>query len=367
MSDDQDEEGKTEEATEKRIQEAREKGNIAVSREITHLTSLAFIYLIFATWIPWSYGVLATRLSDTLVYSGLTKIDSIVDIFSYSWNSIIVAVLDIAFVFFLMIVAVLAAASIQGSLSLLPTRVLPTLQKISLQQGLKRLFSYNSITGLLKTIITLVLFFGVSSFFFFEDVRSLGHLIQNEPGQILTSIHSRLLYLIGALTICALITASLDLIWVRLQWRRRLRMTKQEVKDEHKDVEGDPIFKFHRRSRALQQSRNRMMSAVPAASVVITNPTHFAVALRYDSKVDPAPVVVAKGRDKLALRIKANAQAANVSIHEDRLLARSIYNAVDLDQIIPPHFYTAVAEVIIFVQNRRQRRSYNVNTFMQPT
>ena len=129
-------------------------------------------------------------------------------------------------------------------------------------------------------------------------------------------------------------------------------MSLQEIKDETKEAEGNPLLKAFRRSLALNRSRKRMMSAVPSATMILTNPTHFSVALRYDRKTDPAPVVVAKGQDIIAARIKQIAFENKIPIIENKQLARSIYKHVSVDQVIPTHFYQAVAEIILFIQKR---------------
>ncbi|MBX9874319.1 MAG: EscU/YscU/HrcU family type III secretion system export apparatus switch protein, partial [Beijerinckiaceae bacterium] len=136
-------------------------------------------------------------------------------------------------------------------------------------------------------------------------------------------------------------------------WRRSLRMTKQEVKDEHKQAEGDPILKSRRLSLARDRARNRMMAAVPRATVIIANPTHYAVALRYVQEEGGAPLVLAKGTDLIALKIREIAEANDIPVVEDRALARSLHAAVQLDQMIPPEFYKVVAELLCLVYAKK--------------
>jgi len=144
----------------------------------------------------------------------------------------------------------------------------------------------------------------------------------------------------------------LDLLWSRFHWRRELRMTKQEVKDEHKQSDGDPIVKSRMRSLARDRARKRMISRVPQATVVIANPTHYAIALRYVRSENHAPIVVAKGLDLIALKIRSIAEKHEIPVVEDKLLARSLYDKVDVDQLIPPEFYRAVANVILYIMSR---------------
>ena len=147
-------------------------------------------------------------------------------------------------------------------------------------------------------------------------------------------------------TLVVAVIAVADLFWSRHQWRVDLRMTRQEVKDEHKQTEGDPIVKARLRSLARDRARQRMMSAVPQATLVIANPTHFAIALRYRRDEDAAPVVLAKGQDLIALRIREIATEHGIPVFEEPVLARSMYKQVSIDSLIPSQFYKAVAELI---------------------
>ena len=150
--------------------------------------------------------------------------------------------------------------------------------------------------------------------------------------------------------------AAVDLVWSRFHWRQDLRMTKQEVKDEHKQAEGDPIVKARLRSLARDRARRRMMTAVPRATLIIANPTHFSIALKYVRDEDSAPVVLAKGQDLVALKIREIAEAHNIPIFEDVALARSMYKQVSVDSVIPSQFYQAVAELVRVVYAAKPKR-----------
>jgi flagellar biosynthesis protein FlhB len=157
------------------------------------------------------------------------------------------------------------------------------------------------------------------------------------------------LLIIGA-SLAAIVAA--DVVWSRIKWRMDLRMSKQEIKDEHKQAEGDPLMRARRLSLARDRSRRRMLAAVPRATVVIANPTHYAVALRYVRGDHAAPVVVAKGLDHIALKIREIAESHEIPVVEDKALARSLYDAVTLDRPIPPEFYKAIAEIILFLMSQ---------------
>jgi flagellar biosynthetic protein FlhB len=161
--------------------------------------------------------------------------------------------------------------------------------------------------------------------------------------------------IVSAICIATIVLVAIDLAWARFSWRRELRMTKQEIKDEHKQSEGDPLVKARLRSLARDRMRKRMIAAVPRATLVVANPTHFAVALRYVREEGGAPLVVAKGQDLIALRIREVAAEHGIPVIEDKALARSLYKTVEVDKMIPPEFYKAVAEIVLYVQGRQAR------------
>jgi flagellar biosynthetic protein FlhB len=161
--------------------------------------------------------------------------------------------------------------------------------------------------------------------------------------------------LISIVVVMGLI-AGIDLVWSRFHWRQDLKMTKQEVKDELKQSEGDPIIKSRLRSLARDRARRRMMTAVPRATLVIANPTHYSIALRYVREENSAPVVLAKGQDLVALKIREIAEANNIPVFEDVALARSMYKQVSVDSVIPQQFYQAVAELIRVVYASKAKR-----------
>ena len=160
---------------------------------------------------------------------------------------------------------------------------------------------------------------------------------------------------IATVAVATVVLVAADIVWSRVSWQRELRMTRQEVKDEMKQADGDPIVKARLRSLARDRLRKRMIAAVPRATLVVANPTHFAVALRYVREEGGAPLVVAKGQDLIALRIREVAAEHGIPVIEDKALARSLYKTVEVDKMIPPEFYKAVAEIVLYVQGRQAR------------
>lgn len=233
----------------------------------------------------------------------------------------------------------------------------PKLSKFNPVNGVKRLFSVKTLVELLKQTVILVIIFTVVYNKLkdrFADIYTLYDISLNQALSMLADI----IFDVG-IVICViyLIVGIADYVFEKRKFKKDMMMTKQEVKDEWKNSEGSPEVKQKQRQRMSEVSRRRMMQAVPEADVVITNPTHFAVALKYEQNKGKAPVVVAKGEDFLAARIKETAKEHNVEIVENKPLARMLYYNVELNEEIPPELYQAVAEVLAFVYNLKNKRA----------
>jgi flagellar biosynthetic protein FlhB len=176
-----------------------------------------------------------------------------------------------------------------------------------------------------------------------------------DPNAVPELILTAAMRLVSAISIATIVLVALDLVWARFHWRTGLRMTKQEIKDEFKQAEGDPLIKARLRSIARDRARKTMLAAVPRATLVIANPTHFAIALKYEHGEDAAPTVLAKGQDLIALKIREIAEQNDVPVVEDKLLARSMYEAAQIDRVIPAEFFRPVAEIIYFLHSRKKK------------
>jgi flagellar biosynthetic protein FlhB len=230
----------------------------------------------------------------------------------------------------------------------------PNLEKISLSKGMKRLFSAPSWVELLKTVLKFLIVGGVVAAILLPKSSLLVEMPSRGVETILPTIYVLTLKLLGGVLAVMAVLAGADYLFQVQQHRKRLRMTKQELKDEFKQTDGDPMVKARLRQIRAERSRKRMMAAVPEADVVVTNPTHYAVAMKYDHGKMEAPKVVAKGVDHLAARIRAVAEEHKVPIVENPPLARALYATVEVDQEIPPEHYRAVAEVISFIMKLRR-------------
>jgi len=216
-------------------------------------------------------------------------------------------------------------------------------------RGFGRIFSLNGVVDLVKSIAKLVLVAVLFGWVLRPQLRMLPLLPTMELPMILAMLHRLLVGLLFTVAAAEIVIAAADYMYQRHTMLKRLRMTKQEVKDEHRQTEGDPVVKSRLRNLRMQRARSRMMAAVAKADVVVTNPTHYACALKYDPETMNAPVLVAKGQDLVALRIREIAEQNGIDIVENPPLARALYAAVEIDREIPPEQYKAVAEVISYV------------------
>jgi flagellar biosynthetic protein FlhB len=355
MAEDVDKESQTEEATEKRIRTALEDGNIPVTREASIFASLAGILLIAAFLLKERTGEMVATLSRLIDDPAGLPLGNCADAVA-----IAVAVLRAAGLFMTPVFVILIAAGIVASVAqnvprIVLSRIMPDASRISPGSGWSRVFGRQGQIEFLKGVLKFV----AVGLVVFTILRSEKETLQNAmitepqalPG-VLLGIGIRLL---SAICVAAFLLVAADLVWARLRWRMQLRMSRREIKDEMKQLEGDPLSKARRRSFALDRSRKRMIAAVPRATLVIANPTHYAIALRYVRDEGGAPLVLAKGQDLIALKIREIAEENRIPIVEDKALARSMYDNVEVDKMIPPEFYRAVAEVIHFLYAKAPR------------
>ncbi len=357
MADDSDD--KTEDPTDKKLSKAREEGNIAQTPEARILASLIGTLILVGMIIP---GMFADFHSVLLPF--IEKPHEI--ILDASSLDILVAELLIgvgkimAVPFIVMVVMALLASLIQAKgVMFIPKKIAPDFKKINPFSGLKRMFSPAQLIELGKSLAKV---FGVGTILCFVVYKYLGEISQTPNLNILqilryTDDHIYTLIFITVLIMASIVMA--DFFFQRYRWLEKMKMSKQEVKDEYKNQEGDPQVKNRLRAIRMSRARRRMMSAVPEASVVVTNPTHYAVALKYDPESMNAPVLVAKGADLIAKRIREVAEEHDIPLVENPPLARALYAVVELDQEVPPDHYKAVAEVIGYVMRLKKGRFAN--------
>lgn len=351
MADD-DKDSKTEAATGKRIQDAVDKGNVPVSREAAMLGSL--IGMLIAAWLflPNAATRIQTLLERFLDDPGDFRLESagdVVSLLSAVLTEATFAILPVLLTFGL--VGVLSSA-MQNPPQVALNRIAPRLSNLSLSKGFGRIFGLKGYVEFGKSLFKLLAVSVLAYFIIRNSQADVVNSLYAEPVALPQFVLSVVLHMISSLAVALVVLVGADIAWTKYSWARDLRMTKQEVKDEHKQMEGDPIVKGRIKSMQRDRARRRMMEQVQRATVVIANPTHFAVALRYVKSESAAPMVVAKGQDLIALRIREIAEQHNIPVIEDVALARSLYKAVQVDRMIPPEFYKAVAELIIYLTAR---------------
>jgi flagellar biosynthesis protein FlhB len=346
MSEEADKESKTEDATEKRVSDAVEKGQVAFSREIPILASL----LCFTAYFSIAGSELAQDLSfflgRLLERAGSLPLNNAIDAMAV-FQQLALGAGALVLPFLLVIMAGgLAAAFMQSDPRFVANRIEPKFSRISVRKGWQRIFGLQGFVEFLKSVAKFTLAGAVTVIALRKPFRHLMDGMFQHPIALLGSLSETIFSLLSSVCAVMAAIAALDFFWARFSWRRDLRMTRQEIKDEHKQSEGDPMVKVRIRSIGRDRARRRMLKAVPQATLIVANPTHFSVALRYRPGLDAAPVVVAKGQDILALRIREIAEAGNVPVFEQVELARALYRSVKIDQMIPPAFYLAVSELI---------------------
>lgn len=355
MADDQDKSSKTEDPTDKKLRDARRKGDVPSSRETGSMMVVFSLFVVAVFVLPTAAPKIALILRHAMQNAVLVDIGSgqqgVADVVGHMRLMSGQLANTLAPLFLAMVLAALFGVLIQGETVIAAERIKPKLSKISPLGGLKRLFSANTVIEFLKSL-TKVLVIGVIAYTAMqrsvtEIWTGIGFQPEAIPGHALRAAS---FMLIGA-TIFLVPIAIADIIWKRAQWTKKLRMSLKEIQDEHKDSEGDPRLKSKRMEIARRRSRQRMTMTVPTATVILTNPTHFAVALKYVQGVDAAPICVAKGVDAMALKIREIAQDHDVPIIENKPLARALHAVVDIEGTVPAEHWQAVAEIVGYIMD----------------
>jgi flagellar biosynthesis protein FlhB len=250
----------------------------------------------------------------------------------------------------------LIASAAQNPPRLIAERIAPKFERVSPGAGWSRIFSARGAAEFAKSLVKLGAVGLVVTLIVKGEIGAAFDVIVSDPANLADRLLAVSLRLVATIAAISGVLAAADLVWSRLHWKRDLRMSRQDVKDEQKQLLGDPLVKARLRSIALERSRKRMMSAVPTATLIIANPTHYAIAMRYTREEGGAPKVVAKGHDLIALKIREIAEAHDIPVIEDKALARSMYDRVEVDMMIPPEFYRAIAEIIHFLNTHGSGR-----------
>jgi flagellar biosynthetic protein FlhB len=351
---DEDDAQKTEEPTQRRIEESRKKGQVALSREVNNWVMLTMATILILALAPMMFRRLTILMKayieqahDLPVSPGGVAI-ALSEAFKGSIGALALPLI-------LLMLAAFAAPFVQVGPLFAPESIQPKLSKISPIEGFKRLFSMRSLMEFAKGLLKIAMVGAVGVIILKPYFGQFEHFV----GLPMMALLGELKTLVGRMMIGVLVVliviAMADLVYQRYEHAKKMRMSKQEIKEEFKQTEGDPHVKARLRQLRTQRARQRMMQAVPEADVVITNPTHYSIALKYDPETMEAPVCVAKGVDELALRIREVAREHKVEVYEHKPLARALYPIIEIDDMIPPEQYKAVAEVISYVFRKRGR------------
>ena len=346
---------KTEVPTEKKRRESREEGQVAFSKELSSAALLAGIVLTLVATSPIILDAMRQLMSQ--IFRDLAQREelSIDSIFTLSGE--ILSIILPAFAPFAAVIIFVGifASVLQVGVMITFKAISPKFNKISPLTGLKRLFSSQSLADFLKSMAKLIIVGFVGYLTYIDKITELNGLSVSTPESILIYNFTVVAEVAGKIVLALVAIAIFDYFYQRWHHEQQLMMTKQEVKDETKQTEGDPQLKARIRQIQREMSNARMMQEVPKADAVIVNPTHFSVAILYDRDVMSAPEVIAKGADHLALRMRTVARENNVPILERPELARDLYANVEIGDDIPERFYKAIAEILAFVYRLRKR------------
>lgn len=348
MAEDQDKSQQTEEPTQKRLEQAREAGDVVKSTEVTTFVLLGGGTLAIAMFGKYSALGLVRILATFLEQPDAMSVDGagLSSMMRLLMPQIALTLLPI---FAMAIAAGIAGHVLQARPGFGLDRIAPDFSKVSPLAGFQRLFGIEGWVNLLKGLLKMAIV-GVAIWTQLWPERAGLESILNQTTAAVAGDMVRLLFKVLMASLASLgVIAGLDYFWQRTRWLSRNRMSKQEIKEEFRQNEGDPTIKSKIRQLRQERAKKRMMAQVPQATVVIANPTHFAVALKYESGKMAAPVCVAKGVDLLALRIRAVAEENDVPVVENPPLARALYAAIDIDEPVPPEHFKAVAQVIGYV------------------
>ncbi|MDK2798566.1 MAG: flagellar biosynthesis protein FlhB [Clostridiales bacterium] len=349
-----DNDDKTEKATPKRRADAREKGQVLQSREIKSAIILILAFFTFELAGNYMYTDIEQFTKKVFIHYAINK-----EILSDFWP----LVLEVFLIMFRVTAPIFGVILIAGLVSsyaqvgfLFTTKTLqPKLEKLNPLKGFKRLFSAHALMELAKSIAKITIVGYISYVYIKSEATNIIMLMDMEIMQIGPYIWDITLNIGLRMGVALIILGIIDYIFQWRQYEKSLMMSKQEVKEEYKQVEGNPQIKSKVKQKQREISMRRMMADIPKADVVITNPIHFAVAIQYDEKVADAPIVVAKGQDYIALRIKEVAKENGIEIVENKPLARSLYETTAIGEKIPPDLFQAVAEVLAFVYSLKNK------------
>ena len=347
----EDDAERSEDPTQKRLDDAHDRGDVAKSQEVNTWFMIAGATLVFSTFSG-SIGGIQTPLRNLIANSWMIRVDGPnLLIMAHHLEYALIAALGVPLS--MLVLAAIAGNMMQHRLVWSGEQLKPKLSKISPLAGVKRIFGKQALANFAKGLFKLAALGGVMTAILWPERHRLESMLRYDPAAIFGLVTSLSLHLMGAVVAMLAVVAIADYFFQYRQWYNRQKMSLREMKEEFKQSEGDPQVKGRIRQLRQARMRKRMMTAVPKASVIITNPTHYSVALSYERGM-PAPVCVAKGVDNIALKIREIAGKHDIPVVENVPLARALYATVEIDEEIPVEHYHAVAEVIGYVMGLKR-------------
>ncbi len=346
MPPEQDE--KTEPATPKRREESREKGQVSKSREVTSVAVL-LAGIVYFNYFGDSMARTLMNLMRFFFQAASGRIESSNEVYHLVMEASFRMGVAILPLMGMVILFSIASQALQFGLLLAPKALIPKFSKLNPLEGVKRLLGKQGWMDLFKSVAKVLLVGYVAYFTLSESWALLPPLAQMSPATVMAQFMDIAMKIAIRCAAVLIVVAAIDYAFQRYSYEQGIKMTKDEVKQEYKQREGDPLVKSRVRQVQREMSRKRMMSSIPQADVVITNPTHYAIAIEYDREDMEAPVVVAKGRGYVALKIRELAKENGIPLFENKPLAQGLYKVVRIGEIIPAEFYKAVAEILAYV------------------
>lgn len=347
--DDQDKDSKTEEPSQKKLEEASSKGQVVNSKEVTSFIMLLFLTMVTIWAMPTMLRSIASILRFYVENAGTIIIDS-GNLQIMLPNLMKKTILYLSPIFIIAVVAAVSSSFFQSGQFIFTTETIqPKLSKLSIIKGFNRIFSMKNFVEFLKGIFKISLVGIFVIMVILADIGELGQYQDLSVGGIINQLETMVIHILILVTIIMAVIAAVDFTYQSYEYYSNLRMTKQEIKEEYKQAEGNPEIKQKLRSLRRKNSKKRIKAIVPQATVIITNPEHYAVALKYESGSAFAPICIAKGLDLIAQAIKEIATENNIPIVENPPLARSLYKIVDIDEEIHVEHFEEVAKIISYV------------------
>lgn len=348
----EDEASKTEDPSSKKLEDSRKRGQVAQSRDLSTWIMLLAATLLIGVATPSMFSNITHDIKGFFEHAH--EIPTGEAGISQALKETFMISLKGSFIFFLILIfAAFIGPAMQVGFMISPEVLKPDFSKVSIMKGFGRLFSMKSIVEFIKGLLKISAIGFIGYIMVLPYMSSIEHSINIPTLDILIETQSLAVRMMIGILIAFLVISIADFLYQRYEFMKQMRMTKQEVKDEYKQTEGDPFIKGKLKQLRMEKARQRMMQNVPKADVIITNPTHFSIALKYDTEISDAPIVIAKGVDEVAFRIREIAKEHDIILFENPPLARTLFDTVDIDDPIPVELYKAVAEIISFVYKKK--------------